>query len=244
MPPRVPTEGDFADLQGVVPHKLHFPSPPESTTALMLVFHGLGDTERNFSSFASSTNLPGVLALTVRGTARLPAELGIEEGYHWGDDLIIDQSSGTLDSEGAGFNKAEKAILDEVVGKTLVEKLGWETDDIFLFGFGQGGSLALGLAARLAEKQGGKKFKGVVSLGGPLPDSMKSSGKSATDVVVTQVEDTEGDKIKAQFDSAQLVQWDRKGVDMPRDRDEMVPLMKFWSSRLNSGFGQESEDKK
>src|SRR4051812_17311729 len=32
MPPRIPTEEDFAPLKTTLPHTLHFPSPPESTT--------------------------------------------------------------------------------------------------------------------------------------------------------------------------------------------------------------------
>ncbi|KAF4120228.1 putative esterase [Geosmithia morbida] len=234
MPPRVPVESDFADLQATVPHKLHFPSPPESTTALMLVFHGLGDTHTNFSAFAPSTNLPGVMAVTVRGTSRLPDSLGLGiEGFHWGDDLIIDQATGDLDDD-AGFDKAEKVIMDEVLGRVIIGECGWETTDVLLFGFGQGGTLALGLAAKLADQNG--KFKGAVSVGGSMPASMapKSGKKSATEVLVVQLEDDE--PVKRHFDNVRVANWDRKGVDMPRNRDEMVPIMKFFAERLNSGW--------
>ncbi len=64
-----------------------------------------------------------------------------------------------------------------------MDRCGWQPSDVLLFGFGQGGSLALGLASRVRvgprveeviEEGGGGisgpskvTFKGVVSIGDP-----------------------------------------------------------------------------
>ncbi|CAM1508434.1 Fc.00g052820.m01.CDS01 [Cosmosporella sp. VM-42] len=254
MPPRIPTEADFAPLSTILPHALHFPSPPESTTAILILFHGLGDHEVPFIGFAENLALPGVLAISVRGTSPLPASLLPDESgkhFHYGDDLAIDPATGDID-EDSGYEKARGLIMEKLIQETLVGKCGWEMSDIIFFGFGQGGSLALGLASklRLAErvvdvtegdkKSNGNAFKGVVSVGGPLPQSMvptiSAREKSKTSVLICQLEDEKVDAVKEEFDDVQVVHWKRRGVRMPGDREEVLPIMKFFADRLASGF--------
>lgn len=259
MPPRIPNGDDFAPLKDTLPHILHFPSPPESTTAILVLFHGLGDSHTAFGAFARGMNLPGVLAITVRGTSPLPMGLlpggGSEGGWHWGDDLLMDErGAGGLDAD-PGFEKACERVMKELVRGVIIEKCGWEMSDVLLFGFGQGGSLALGLASRLraqprvtevddAELSSSPRqthsFKGAVSIGGPLPSStvptISSRQKSKTKVFVCQLEEENVDGVKAEFEDVRVVQWKRREVAMPRDREEMFPIMKFLADRLNNGW--------
>lgn len=249
MPPRIPTQEDFAPISSSLPHILHFPSPPESTTAILILLHGLGDTHMPFASFARAVNLPGVLAISVRGTSPLPAGLGAPSGgAHWGDDLALDSSTGDVDAD-PGFKKAGKIIMEKLVHGVLVDKCGWDVDDVMFFGYGQGGSLALGMASALLEEgvvedvtEGArsspskKRFKGIVSIGGPAPPSMVSSrsarGKSRTPVLMVQVDDGDVDYAKREFESVTQVKWKRSEVGMPSNRDEMLPIMKFFADRL------------
>ncbi|KAL7931261.1 hypothetical protein V8C35DRAFT_310831 [Trichoderma chlorosporum] len=257
MPPRIPTEADFSPLSPVLPHKLQFPSPPESTTSILILFHGLGDHEVPFASFARNISLPGVLAISVRGTAPLPAAFVPDAGdahFHWGDDLSVDTNTGDLGPD-PGFDRAARLVMQRLVKDTLLDRCGWEMDDILLFGFGQGASLALGLASRLrsverivdvsdgdeaTRRKLGKTCKGVVSIGGPLPQSMvpslSSREKSDTPVLVCQLGDEEADAVKREFNDVRVVNWKRREVAMPRDRDEMFPIMKFIADQLNKGF--------
>jgi predicted esterase len=264
MPPRIPTEEDFAPIASSLPHKLHFPNPPESTVAILVVFHGLGDNHQGFSTFAEGMNLPGVLAITVRGTSALPPSLLPEElaaggpdghpgFWHWGDDLTVNEATGDID-EDPGFTGAETRIMDTLIKGVLLDKCGWELSDILFFGFGQGGSLALGLASRLRaaprveevtdddnDEQSHRRprvFKGIVSLGGPLPASMVPIGvaehkKSDTRVLVCQLGDDAVDGVKKEFEHVTVVNWQLRGLHMPGSREEMVPLMKFFAERLN-----------
>ena len=94
-----------------------------------------------------------------------------------------------------GYEKVEELVMDKLVGGVLVGKCGWETEDVLLFGFGQGGGVALGLGSKLRTWEGAegprveevkegeevkqgvvekreRKFKGIVSIGGALPPSM------------------------------------------------------------------------
>lgn len=262
MPPRIPTEADFAPLANKLTLSLVWPSPRESTTAILLLFHGLGDSEAPFAGFARSLNLPGVLAIAVRGTAPVPAALlgepvgaGTSAGhFHWGDDLALDPATGDLDAD-PGFGTAVRKITDLLVAETLVGKCGWEARDILLFGFGQGGSLALGLASQLrtgpavvdvtdgaaGAAEPGRTLKGVVSIGGPLAAStvptISSRGKSSTPVLLCQLfEDDEIDDVKAEFRDVRVVRWRRREVAMPRDREEALPLIQFFAERLRAGW--------
>lgn len=254
MPPRIPTQADFTPLQTTLPHTLHFPSPPESTTAILIVFHGLGDSHVPFSGFAQGMNLPGVLAITVRGVSPLPAGLlPSGEGWHWGDDLLMEESEGQLDDD-PGFETAVRVVLEDLVGGVLVGKCRWERSDILLFGFGQGGSLALGLASKIratprvtevsdsttSRPEDTDRFKGVVSIGGSLPMStvptISSRERSKTNVLVCQLEEGQIDGVRREFDDVKVVQWKRRELGMPMDREEMFPIMKFFADRLNSGW--------
>lgn len=253
MAPRVPTASDFESLSSVLPHTLHFPSPPESTTAILIVFHGLGDSHKPFSAFASGMNLPGVLAITVRGVAPLPlAGLPDDSGngfWHWGDDLLVDESTGEVEDD-CGYEKARELIMEKCVKEVLLEGCGWEYSDIMMFGFGQGGSLALGLASSLrklprislphSQTSISPALKGVLSLGGALPQSMvptiSTREKSKTKACVVQLSENKVDNVKREFEDVQVIDWQRTELGMPMSQEEMRPIMKFFADRLNSGW--------
>lgn len=154
----------------------------------------------------------------------------------------MDPSTGDIASD-PGFSKARQEVLDVLVKDCLIDKFDWEAEDIILFGFGQGGSLGLGLASTLAnprveeERAANRAFKGVVSVGGPLPPSMVStlSGrrKAATRALLVQAEDEDAEYVGKEFASVQRVKWKRGGVDMPKNREEMYPIMKFLADVLS-----------
>lgn len=271
---RIPQASDFTHLHSGRPRSdsLHvslvFPQVVETTTSIMLLFHGFGDSDASFARLARNLNLPGVLGIAVRGVEPLPPVLlgGLGEGgegegvknWMWGDDYL-DGGGGNADP---GFDKARKLVLDELVMDTLVGRLGWRTQDIMLFGFGQGGSVALGLASRLRDLEGGrvvevadetagkeagpKAFKGAISIGGPLPPSLvptlSARDKARTPVLVCHgrgsedVDDDAMEYIRQDFGDVREVVWSKgriKGDDgMPRNRDEMLPVMKFLAERL------------
>ncbi|KAI2470313.1 alpha/beta-hydrolase [Annulohypoxylon bovei var. microspora] len=262
MPTRIPKPEDFNHLSPALHVSLIFPEVPETTTSILILFHGLGDSEEPFATFAKNINLPGVLAISVRGVSPLPPALlgalvseaaGPPKNFHWGDDLTIAPSTGDLDPD-PGYSKAENLVLGKLVRETLIEKCGWETNDILLFGFGQGGSLALGLSSRI--RQGERvvdvtegnstatatTFKGAVSIGGPLPISMiptlSAREKSRTPVLVCYGRSSESleedaiDLLKKEFSDVREVKWKKSVDDMPKNKDEMLPIMQFFAERL------------
>ncbi|KAK6834719.1 hypothetical protein PG987_009413 [Apiospora arundinis] len=186
MPTRIPQPEDFASLAPAITVGLVYPEVPETTTAILILFHGLGDFEEAYTGLAKTLNLPGVMGISVRGVTPLPpALLGLSDDdemptrhFHWGDDLTISSTTGELELD-PGFTKSTDAVLEELIRGVLIEKCGWDTREILMFGYGQGGSVALGLASRLRDNEqvvdvtdgdntAGRVFKGIVSVGGTL----------------------------------------------------------------------------
>ncbi|KAI1363570.1 Alpha/Beta hydrolase protein [Xylaria arbuscula] len=263
MPTRIPKPEDFRHLEPSLKVSLVFPEVPETTTSILILFHGLGDSEASFARFAKNINLPGVLAISVRGISPLPPALlglpGSDAGqptnhFHWGDDLTLSPDTRDLDSD-PGFSKAEELVLGKLIRETLVGTCGWETNDILLFGFGQGGSLALGLASRLrnservtdvteGDREPGVAFKGAVSIGGPLPSSMIPTssvrGKARTSVLVCHgrnsesVDDDALKLLRREFADVRNTKWMKADDGMPANRQEMLPIMQFFAERLRA----------
>ncbi|KAI1310032.1 Alpha/Beta hydrolase protein [Xylaria venustula] len=262
MPTRIPKPEDFTHLEPSLKVSLVFPEVPETTTSILILFHGLGDSEASFAKFAKDINLPGVLAISVRGISPLPPSLlGLPGSdptaptnhFHWGDDLTL-SSTGDLDPD-PGFSKAEQLVLECLIRETLIGTCGWETTDILLFGFGQGGSLALGLASRLrsgervtdvtaGESSPGIAFKGAVSIGGQLPSSitptLSARSKARTPVLVCHGRNSElldsdaVELLKKEFVDVRETKWTKSDDGMPQSREEMLPIMQFFAERLRA----------
>jgi len=163
------------------------------------------------------------------------------EGAHWGDDIVFDEANGGIDVD-TGFKKSTKIVLEDVIAKVLLEKCGYKLREIILFGFGQGGMLAMNVAAELGEQELG----GVVSIGGALPISapvLEVNKKSRTPLIVCKgyrnsaIKYEDEGKIKDTFEFVEIKEWSKTGDGMPSNRDEMLPIMQFFARRLRSVRG-------
>jgi predicted esterase len=229
MPPsKLPTGSDF-------PHPLHavLHSTPKPTNAVLFLT-GLGDTSQNFSSFARALNLPETLCITFQGPTPLP--LPFPEGFHWCDDLLVDQRSGDLDPF-AGFSKSTQLLAQEIIEQVLVSKCGFKAREILLFGYGQGGMTALATAKAFKGELGG-----VISIGGRIPSScmLVSGPKIKTPVLLLggskgsiALGDT-GKSTKGTFEHVEHHQWKKADDNMPKNREEALPMMQFFARRLRS----------
>lgn len=73
-----------------------------------------------------------------------------ETSFHWGDDVIFDNSVGTIDPDG-GFEKITPRFIKEVLQDGLFTKCGYTARDIMIFGFGQGGMVASNIAGKMPQ---------------------------------------------------------------------------------------------
>ncbi|KAF3039031.1 hypothetical protein E8E12_007901 [Didymella heteroderae] len=233
MPGRLPTKADFpssVDLS-ITPA----PSSQQPTNILILL-HGLGDTNASFTRLGQQLNLPETACIAVQAPAPLPFDLG---GFHWGDDMIFDQNTGEMDMD-TGFKTSTRLVLDKVVREALVGKCGYKPREIVIFGFGQGGMVGLQVAVELEDEELG----GVVSIGGRLPTSVSlKTKKSRTPVLICRaarasaVTDSAVSKLKDAFEFVEIKDWKKNGDGMPSNREEMLPIMQFFARRLRSTKG-------
>lgn len=137
-----------------------------------------------------------------------------------------------------GFSKAITIIKDDVIENGLVKKCGYKMREIMFLGFGQGGMAAIAAATSMAEELGG-----IISIGGPIPVSCKLAKGLTTPVLVlggssnTLITRTALTNLKASFQNVEYHKWNRSGDSMPRNREEMLPIMRFFARRLRSRKG-------
>ncbi|KAF2743514.1 alpha/beta-hydrolase [Sporormia fimetaria CBS 119925] len=235
MPGRLPTENDFPDSIkiGIVP-----PPSLQPPTNVLILLHGLGDTNASFTKLGQQLNLPETACIAVQAPNPLPFDLG---GFHWGDDLIFDQQTGVMDFD-TGFKKSTRLILDSVIRDSLMSKCGYKAREIIIFGFAQGGMVGLQAAAEFEDQELG----GVISIGGPLsltapPKSLQK--KTKTPILVCRsskgsaITDSAMTRLKDAFEFVEIKEWKKNGDGMPSNREEMLPIMRFFARRLRSTRG-------
>ncbi|KAI4654454.1 uncharacterized protein J4E78_007500 [Alternaria triticimaculans] len=234
MPGRLPTKADFPSSV-----TLSITPPPASQppTNILILLHGLGDTNASFTKLGEQLNLPETACIAIQAPNPLPFDLG---GMHWGEDMIFDSTTGEMDMD-TGVQKSTLLVLDHVIREGLIGKCGYKAREIMIFGFAQGGMVALQAAAQLEEELGG-----VISIGGPLSQSVPLKAlekKSKTPVLICKadkksaVTDSATTKLKDAFQYIEFKEWKKNGDGMPSSRDEMLPIMQFFARRLRSTRG-------
>jgi hypothetical protein len=86
---------------------------------------------------------------------------------------------------------------------------------------------------------------GVISIGAPVPSEAPAAlvSKCKTPVLVcagsdrSAVTSTAEDKLKRLFEFLEVKRYRKSGDSMPSNRDEMMPIMQFFSRRLRSTKG-------
>ncbi|KAL3422891.1 phospholipase carboxylesterase superfamily [Phlyctema vagabunda] len=233
-----------------LPNKADFPPsltvdiiPPSSGQAIniLILLHGLGDTNKSFTGLGKNLNLPETACLSIQGPNPIPSLFTGDErpAFHWGDDVLFDERRGEIELD-AGFKTSDVVLVESVVTRVLMEKCKYHARNILFFGFGQGG-----MAALSATCSSPLEFGGVVSIGGKLPNSSPAAptDKNKTPVLVlggsrsTEITRSSIDKLKETFSDAEYVKWSKPVDSMPGNREEMLPIMKFFARRLRSRAG-------
>lgn len=138
-------------------------APAGIDSNLLILLHGLGDRAAPFYDLGTSLQrtLPQTAIISVQGLKRVP--LLEEEAWMWWDtfDMLGELIPRPDPSKAIG---ALQGLLHYLCEPENQGGCGWKASDIHLFGFGQGGSLALEtLAAHRPHPLGS-----IVSVCGPL----------------------------------------------------------------------------
>ncbi|PNS16552.1 hypothetical protein CAC42_286 [Sphaceloma murrayae] len=227
---RLPLMSDFS------PNLTLTITPPPSgqpPTNILILLHGLGDSHVPFARLGEQLNLPNTACIAIKGPNALPFEA---TSFHWCDDVIFDSSTNGLDPDG-GFKEIARVLTDDVIEHGLIDNCGYKPRDIVFLGLGQGGMAALNVAVQYPKEMGG-----VISIGGALPGAAPASSepKSKTPVICVSGVDSQWvttggeEKLKNNFLHVAVSKYRRRGDTMPKDREEMMPIMQFFASRLRT----------
>ncbi|KAK6369817.1 hypothetical protein LTS17_009267 [Exophiala oligosperma] len=223
--------------------------PPNTTpTNVILFLPGLGDNASNFFSFPRALNLPDALTITLNPPFPLPVPLDPDGTSHsWSDDLHVDASTGSLDADpdSSPTSRAVDLVARDVIHDTLIAKHGYRPDHIHVFGYGQGGSVAL--AVPLHASLSSLSLGGVMAIGGMLPLSLPAPSKttnrtpvlllSGSNSPLAAADSSSLKRVKGVFEFVTYHRWKKAGDTMPKNREEVLPMMQFWARCLKSRRG-------
>ncbi|KAG0367751.1 hypothetical protein BGZ54_003336 [Gamsiella multidivaricata] len=221
------------------------PSPDGVDENLVLFFHGLGDKIKpNFVKLAQNMQLPQTATCCVQ--APTPVPYLEQEGWQWYP------SFNNLNGELLGPDSPERMLqVKQLVRPELIKLIrhcidhcGFESRKISLFGFSQGGEIALDLAAF-----GGLNLRAVISVAGYLMEEAQND-EPAVKPSNTQVLVMQGDKddlrtiqeakarfkyLQKTFGKANVEQQIVEGMGhgMPASESGWRPLMEFFARVLD-----------
>jgi len=223
------------------------PPPKGSSVNVLILLHGLGDSKEAFTQFGKNINLAETTCISIRGFTPIPALILGDDtpSFHWTTDIVVDDRTGELDIDGdfsPSISRLSSLLITPLISVHKVP-----ARNIFLFGFGQGGILALSLLSTpvfAAVEFGGVVSIGASSISSNTPNVTSSSDStSPTPVLVCGGKKskhvTKGalQSLKQKFKDVEYVGWDKAGDGMPASREEILPIFKFWARRLKSRAG-------
>ncbi|KAG0164417.1 hypothetical protein DFQ28_010355 [Apophysomyces sp. BC1034] len=220
------------------------PSPDNVDLNLLILLHGLGDTKTPFAKLASKLKLPQTATLAIQAPEPIPY---MEECYQWYPSF--DVMTGHLlpptnPQRMKGLTRTRQLITELL--RHLIDDCHFQPPNIFLFGFSQGGTVALDIALLGSIRNLG----GVVSISGYLLEEQASLDKQGNGydgyILVTQGEKdpTVGDKKEAEkkfqiikrfcASTAQTSQVfiTNKGHSMPNGEGEWRVIHTFFSDYM------------
>lgn len=140
---------------------------------LVVILHGFGDTPKSFYDLPKKWKLEKTAYLFLSGCEDLPQELSSSEDtlpthiFSWFDYFDRDTYEWYDEFSGVSFKKCTTNIqeyIDKLIRIHLVKECGWRLDQVFLFGFSQGGTIALEYLLWLNENINEAKMGGVIGI--------------------------------------------------------------------------------
>ncbi|KAF9530521.1 Alpha/Beta hydrolase protein, partial [Crepidotus variabilis] len=235
--PRVKPTPKASNIPGTF---FYSPSDDGTDENLLILLHGLGDTHVPFSKLGKSLKLPQTAVLSLRAPQQVP--FLYEDAWQWYP------SFDTLGEMIPNPNPTPALQFLTKVVDHLTTHCKWPLNRIHLFGFAQGGSVAVEFTLerwKVSRASSGtttpdsQAFASVVSVAGPLLTYPTLSTKCPTPLLIvhrssgeTSIPSKDINAFKKGFEN--ITEHKMKGPKegMPASREDWEPIMKFWSERL------------
>ncbi|KAI0691644.1 hypothetical protein C8Q76DRAFT_634461 [Earliella scabrosa] len=217
---------------------------------LLILLHGLGDTQVPFGKLGRQLHLPQTATLALRAPEQIP--FLYEQAFQW--YTSFDPLGELIEHP----NPTPALELMEKVVDHLTKDCAWPVHRIHFFGFAQGGSVAAEFAlkywrAELSRHQkslpstdgdsaqttgGPRSFGSVVSVCGPLLSYPTPPQPCPTPFLIfhrpppAESALPSGAVAALKKGFAKVEEVKMKGEGMPRSKEEFEPIMGFWSEHL------------
>lgn len=222
---------------------------------LLLLFHGLGDTPGPFTSLAKTLALPQTTCIALGAPHAVPLSDGGRSWFTFLDsetfELIPGQQAEKrrIRSMHSTVDALEQLLLH------LHVYCGWDSRKVHLFGFSQGGTVAMEVALRYAVK--GKELGSCIAIASGLLEEQLSNGRNLYSAADSNTKNTtkvpvlllHGDKdtvVSRERVIATEVLLNKNGMDVefrniPGKGHSMISseaetriLMEFWAKHLSN----------
>ncbi|KAK9819687.1 hypothetical protein WJX72_001109 [[Myrmecia] bisecta] len=212
---------------------------------LLILFHGLGDRPDPYGRLTKTMVLPQTASLAVAGPMEIPETGG---GSAW--ITCYDEEWDEIQPSPAERRRIDslaktRGLLMELLDK-LHSQCGWPYRRMHLFGFSQGGTVALDLAKTC---RGEKRLGSCVSISGALMEEQlygaadKAAPKSGTPVLITHGDHDDTVtrahmkecvvRLKEEGCDVEFETLSDKGHGMLSSEAEMRLIMAFWARCLS-----------
>ncbi|WVN86233.1 uncharacterized protein L203_101394 [Cryptococcus depauperatus CBS 7841] len=217
------------------------PSPDGKDINLLVMCHGLGDNKVSFMRLAKQINLPSTAVLSLSAPDVIP--LMDHPSFSWYQ--TFDPMFNTLPLSSQDPTK-HLSKLRNLLETLTSQEIGWKLEDIHLFGWGQGGTMALELGLDIGKSslkawrgEDEKRLGSIVSICAPLLSHPNDSLNIATPVLYFARQSPQSavyrnhlSALKKAFKQVETVHGGGVGEDMPRGREEWWGVMRFWGQVL------------
>ncbi|KAI9142354.1 Alpha/Beta hydrolase protein [Paraphysoderma sedebokerense] len=228
-----PSQSDF-------PLKFVYIPPPNKNPAsnILLLLHGLGDSELPFANLGRSLQLPQTAVMSVTAPYAVPL---LDNSYMWVNgsfDMIGDVLPPSSSTFHSNLQKTRQTLIDFI--NVLTKKpYSYQPSSIFLLGYDQGATTAMdvGLYSSLS-------IGGIVSIGGVILERKEEIKVNEDtkflmvygeddDVIDPDEEIEKISKLKKKFQlSIETVTLKNKNHGMPNNKTQWTPIMTFFGKNL------------
>ncbi|KAI0351173.1 hypothetical protein OH77DRAFT_951781 [Trametes cingulata] len=225
------------------------PSDDGTDENLLILLHGLGDTQVPFGKLGHQLRLPQTATLALRAPEKIP--FLYEEAYQWYT---------SFDPLGELLERPNPTPALELMTKVidhLTKDCAWPPHRIHFFGFAQGGTVAAEFALKYwrselslqqkslpssagpdSNEHAPRSFGSVVSVSGPLLSYPTLQKSCPTPLLIfhrpppaeTALRSSAIAELRKGFTKVEEVKM--KGEGMPKSKEEWEPIMRFWSEHL------------
>jgi len=245
-----PRDGDHDVFAQFFAHAASVPGEPcEDFENILVLLHGDLDNPRNFHNFGRAVNLPSTCVWALGGVLDAHGRAGgteFETHRRW----MVSAEEGASEDARARQLAASTSAVQRAL-RALRDRRGWDLSRVHLFGFSDGGAVALDVAARMT----GRERLGscaVVAAALPRSVSYEACDEAPTPVMfiagtrdevvdVQRVRETAAALVRRNHGCGAEVREFDKPHKMVSTPEETRALMEFWSKTLTYPRAQASD---